>query len=233
MKKLLILATISVMSVTVVSAQSNMRLTSKLNTTNGGSADLAEKIGKKESQSATGSPYTLPSFVLASISNVKEMILVKYNAYTDEMEVDNGDGKIFILPKEQDFNTITLKTGTVYKYLQYNNSENESVKGYMVETTTVNGVTLLKKERVTLIPEKQPMNGYGSYAPPRYDKQSEEYYLLLKNNKVVSFPKNKKKLQELFPEQKEKIDTYLKQNDLSFKKENDMVRLTQFVATFS
>ncbi|AWA29552.1 hypothetical protein HYN48_05315 [Flavobacterium magnum] len=210
-----------------------MRLSGKINTTNGGSSELAEKIGKKESAAATGTPYVLPNFVLAQISNVKETILVKYNAYSDEMEIDNGDGKIFLLPKQDDFNTVTLKTGTVYRLVDYKNSENVSAKGYMVEKTTVNGVTLLKKEKVTLIPEKQPMNGYGSYTPPRYDKQSEEYYLMLKNNSVVSFPKNKKKLQELFPEQAEKINTYLKENDLSFKKENDMVKLTEFLSTLS
>lgn len=233
MKNLLIVVAACALSTATLSAQNTTRLTNMLNTTNGGSANLAEKIGKKESEAATGSPYILPTFVLANISNVKEMILVKYNAYSDEIEVDNGDGKIFILPKQEDLNTITLRTGNTYKLVDFKDSDGHETKGYMLEKTTVNGITLLKKEKITLIPEKQPMNGYGSYVPPRYDKPSEEYYLLLKSGKVVMFPKNKKKLQELFPEQKEKIDSYLKENDLSFKKENDMVKLTEFLSTLS
>ncbi|AWI25413.1 hypothetical protein [Flavobacterium pallidum] len=231
MKKLLAVVVLSVSSVASLCAQT--RISNMINRTNGGSTSLVEKMGKKDSEAATGTPYVSPAFILATISNVKETILVKYNAYSDEMEIDNGDGKIFVLPKEDDFNTITLKTGTVYKLLDYKNSDDVNVKGYMVEKTTVNGVTLLKKEKINLIAEKQPINGYGSYVPPRYDKQSEEYYLLLKNNRVVSFPKNKKKLQELFPGQAEKINSYLKENDLSFKKENDMVKLTQFLSTLS
>lgn len=233
MRKLLMVLTVSTSCIYGLSAQSNMRLSSKLNTNNGGTSELVDKIGKKETSSATGSPYILDTFVLSNISNATDMMLVKYNAYSDEMEVDKGDGKITTLPKQDDFNTITLKTGTVYKLVDFKNSDNLDTKGYMVEKVTLNGITLLKKEKINLIPEKQPMNGYGSYVPPRYDRQSDEYYLLLKNGKVVLFPKNKKKLQELFPEQKEKIDSYLKENDLSFKKENDMVKLTQFLSTLS
>jgi hypothetical protein len=196
----------------------------------GGSFNLRQKVGAKEADNATGSPYLTSSFTLGTISNVEEALLVKYNAYTDEIELDNGNNKTFILPKDEEFNTITLKTGGVYRLFNYKN-DGKDVKGYLLEKLNVNEVSLLKKEQIILIPERQPVNGYGSYVPAKFEKGSDEYYLQLKDKSVVAFPKSKKKLIEIFPAKKSEIETFLKSNKVSFKGEQDMMTITNFIAT--
>src|SRR5690606_17138349 len=104
----------------------------------------------------------------------------------------------------------------------------KDVKGYMLEKLNANGVSLLKKEQVILLPERQPVNGYGSYVPPKFEKGSDEYYLELKDKSVVAFPKNKKKLTELFADKKSDIDSFFKANKISFKTEHDMIAITKF-----
>ncbi len=230
MKKLLL--TVILSTFTFVGGFSQI-LSNVLNTTAGGTISLSEKTGKKESGSATGSPYVINAFTLGTINGIAETMLMKYNAYADEIEIDNGDGKVFILPKSNDFNVITLKTGVVYKYHDYTDVKGSNVQGYLIEKATKNNVTLLKKEKILLMPERHPVNGYENYVPPKFERVDDEFYLQLKNKSIVSFPKSKKKLQELFPNQKTEIETYLKANDLSFKKENDMIKIAEFVATLS
>ncbi len=200
------------------------------NTTKAGVGSLMEKVGDKETENAIGIPYINKTFTLGNINGVEESVLIKYNAHLDEIELNNGDDKVFILPKDQEFNTITLKTGTIYKFVEYNNDDKKT-KGYLVERFSQNDVSLLKREKIILIPEKQPVNGYGAYAPPKYERSDDEYFLQLKDKKVIAFPKNKKKVIEIFPSKKTEIEDYFKSNKLSFKEEADMIRITQFIAT--
>ena len=196
-----------------------------------GRGALMQKVGKKETDNATGSPYVMNTFAAGNINGVAEMILVKYNAYTDEIELNNGDDKVFILPKDSLFNTITLRTGSTYKYVTYSDDDNKPVTGYMAEKSSVNGVRLLAKEKIILMPEKQPVNGYGAYAPAKFERVNDDYYLQLKDNKIVEFPKNKKKLAALFQNQTAAIDAFFKTNKVSFKDSSDLIRITNFIAT--
>lgn len=212
--------------------QARADLYNYFNSTKAGVGSLMEKVGAKEKDNATGSPYILKTFSLGNINGVEGTILIKYNAYSDVIELNNGDDKVFILPKDQEFNTISLKISShSYKLFNYRDINNEEVNGYLLEQVSENGISLLKREKIILIPEKQPQNGYGTFSPAKYERVADDYYLQLKEKNIVPFPKNKKKLQHLFTAQKDAIDAFFKTNDLSFKEEQDMVKITQFIAT--
>lgn len=212
--------------------QARADLYNYFNSTKAGVGSLMEKVGEKETDNATGSPYILKTFSLGNINGVEGSILIKYNAYSDVIELNNGDDKVFILPKDQEFNTISLKASShPYKLFNYRDLKNEEVNGYLIEQVAENGVALLKREKIILIPEKQPQNGYGTFSPAKYERVTDDYYLQLKEKNIVPFPKNKKKLQQLFTTQKDAIDTFFESNELSFKEEQDMIKITQFIAT--
>lgn len=200
------------------------------NDTKAGAGSLMQKVGAKETDNAIGSPYLMKTFSLATISGVDDLILVKYNAYSDEIELDSGNNKIFILPKDMEFHTITLKTGQVYRLFEYKD-DGKDVKGYLLEKASNNGVSLLVKEKIILIPEKQSNNGYGTYSPPKFNDGGKNYYLEMKDKSVVAFPKNKKKLAEILTGKEAEVANFLKSNKISFKDEQDMIKVVNFIAT--
>lgn len=53
------------------------------------------------------------------------------------------------------------------------------------------------------------------------------FYLTTDNNKYILI-KNQKTYEKLFPGHKEQIEAYVRQNDISFKEEDDLIRLTTY-----
>ena len=60
---------------------------------------------------------------------------------------------------------------------------------------------------------------------------NDEYYLKLKDNSIVPFPKNKKGVLDLFPTQKQAIEDFIKANKTSFSTESSMMQLAQFISS--
>ncbi len=213
-----------------LSMTAQTRIINMLNRTNGSNFDLMQKINKKESQDAIGSPYVDNVFNLASISGVTDVVMVKYNAETDAIDINSGDDKIFELPKDSEFGTVTFKNGKAkYVLHSYVNEKGENVRGYLNEISAAPKAKFFKRERIALIPERQPSTGYDRYVPPKYDRVNDVYYLQVGENAPVVYPKNRKELVAMFPERKSEIEAYLKKNKTSFKKEQDLVLLTAFL----
>lgn len=183
---------------------------------------------------AVGSPYLFEKFYKAEIKNVPEIIMVRYNAESDVMEVEVNEGdQPMVLPKNETYEEIKIvATGMLFRLVNYKDLKGKENFGYLIEQKSKNGVVLYKKERTLFIPEKQPTNSYDVYSPPKLDKLSPEYVLDYKGN-INSFPKNKKGLVSLIPEKKQAIETYLKQNKVSFKDESDIIKLAEFLGSLN
>lgn len=180
-----------------------------------------------------GTPYINEKFSLAKISGVQEFALVRYNAEADEFDIDNGENKIYTLPKNNEYTTISFKNGLQkYRLLDYKDSRGKSVNGYLAERINKNGISLLKREKIILVQGKEAANTYATTTQDKLVKSSDEYYLEQKNKEIIEFPSSKKKLINLYPEKKEAITTFLKENDLSFGNETDLVKITEFISAF-
>lgn len=193
--------------------------------------DLFRKDGSRSKyNNAIGSPYLFEKFYKAQIKNVPELIMVRYNAETDAMEVEvNEDDQPMVLPKNETYQEVVIQMNNMrFLLLNYKDAKGNEMFGYLIETKSVNNVVLFKKEKVLFIPEKQPATSYDTYSPPKLEKISPEFFLQY-NGAIVSFPKNKKLLLELIPGKKGEIETYLKENKISFKSEEDLAKLTEFI----
>lgn len=193
-----------------------------------------ELLGGKEgigTVKAEGSPYYNDKFLSAEISGIDALSKSRYNAEADLIEIEYKD-EIFALPKEEKYNSIRI-ANNLYKLYKYTNINGQEVYGYLIELfpNPKDNVSLLKREKIKLQKEKQATNGYSSYTPPKYIKANPEYYLQLKNKEIIAFPKNKKGLIEIFKDKKSEIESFFKANNLSFKDEKDMAKITEFVAT--
>lgn len=192
-----------------------------------------DKVVSGRHEEIEGSPYVDDKFTNVSISGVNGQVKSRYNAANDQVEIQDNEAKIYILPKENNYKTVSFYGGSYkLRLLEYTNSSDELVNGYLVELYSQNDVTLFRKDKIKLQAEKHSESSYGAaYSPPKYFKTKGEYYLQLKDGKTILMPKGKKQLQEILPAQKDAIATFFKANNYSFKEEADLIKIAEFVST--
>jgi hypothetical protein len=188
--------------------------------------DMAISTNNRYSK-VTGSPYINTAFINGFIGENKQPFLLRYNAESDAIELKFDEESIYIIPKETKFTNIVIGLNR-YKLSNYTDLKGQFINGYLIEKT--NGtVALLKREKIVIKPEKIATTSYETSEPAKFTRGSDEYYLKLKDNTIVAFPKNKKGILELFPAQKQAIEDFVKTNKTSFSNEQDLVKLTQFI----
>lgn len=173
-----------------------------------------------------GSPYYEDVFFLSKVEGIDKVFLSKYNIALDQFEFKE-DEEVYILPKKPVYKTVILPKSK-FVLLDYT-SENILKNGYLIELFKSDNVSLYKKLRIKTT-EIQEAKAYEKASPARYVKISPEYYIQIKENGIVNFPKNKKELLSLFSVSNEKIEDYLKKNKTSFKSDDDLIKLTSFLA---
>ena len=229
MKKLVF--TISFGLITIfASAQATLRVSDLVSPTN---SDLFRKhLTESKYSKASGTPYIDQAFKHATISGVQNQVLVRYNAESDEFEIDNGDDTKYILPKKLEYNTITLKNNaSSYNLVNYKDSKGNNTEGYLQNKFSNNEVTFFLKEKINYIAGKEAINSYTSDSNPKLVRGKDEFYLKLKDKEITEFPNSKKKLIAIFPEKKDQITDFLKQNNPSFSNANGLTKIAQFIST--
>jgi hypothetical protein len=178
-----------------------------------------------------GSQYLNQDYKLAEVSGVTKKLLVRYNAMTDAIEVQDEGMKGFLLTKQSPYNTITIISNpNKIKLINYKNKEGE-VYGYLSELHNKNNVILYRRDKIILQKALEARTTYQEAVPQKFVKIDEEYYLSLKNDMAIAVPKNKKELQNLFPMKKEEIAVYLKDNKFSLKDEKSIIEMVKFIST--
>lgn len=189
-------------------------------------------IGLDDKVDVEGSKYIQDDFNMATISIYSGYKFnVKYNAYDDEMEVQGKDNKSFALNKNEKSAEVTFVNNNItYGLFDYANSDGQKVPGYFQKLTVGETVALLKKEKIMFIEEKVSKTGYDTYRPPKYKRLNDQFFIKLKESPVaIEFPKNKKNIASLFPNKKDKILKFIKENKIKTNKEEDLIKLTNYI----
>lgn len=203
---------------------SQARIVDQLDPANSGNLLVSNERYEK----VQGTPYITQTFMLGYIGNSKQNLLFRYNNESDNIEVKFDEEKVYVIPKEEKFGSILIGQNK-YVLFNYVNFNGESVHGYLIEKNK-GAVSLMKRERIIIKKEKKVETSYDTYEPPKFVRGNDEYYLKLKDNSIVAFPKNKKGVLELFPAQKQAIEDFIKTNKTSFTNESSIIQLTQFIA---
>ncbi len=177
--------------------------------------------------SIIGTPYVVEKFMPADIEGAGELVMVRYNSQTDEVEIEYNE-KVLTLPKKQEYAKVAVRNGQTILLLNYTDARNANVYGYLYEVYAGSKINLYKKTRTVIIPEKQPQSSYDTYSPARYSRTDDEFYFN-HNGTVVAFPEKKKDLISLYPEKKKEIEAFLKSNKLKFKTEEDLIKIATFL----
>ncbi|WP_394674999.1 hypothetical protein [uncultured Chryseobacterium sp.] len=171
----------------------------------------------------SGSPYMDKKFHEAKVADQYEKIPVRYNSYKDEVEFEKN-GSPLVLPKETKFSRIEIASPKQTIVLL---ETNDDLSGYFLEL--VNGKnTLYKKVKTKFIDAIPAPNGYTSDKPATFKTLAPVYYVKTEKG-FIKNPKNLKDITEQFPEKKEALAAFFKSNRIKLDKEEDIIRLVNFL----
>ncbi|SDQ31849.1 hypothetical protein SAMN05421664_1118 [Chryseobacterium soldanellicola] len=171
----------------------------------------------------TGSPYVTKDFKVAKVADDYEKVPVRYNSYKDEIEFQK-DGTTMVLPNEPKFSRIEIlspKQTLVWA------DTGDDMKGYFFELA--GGKNALYKKVKTRFNDLVPAaNSYSQEKPASFSNAEPVYYIKTEKG-FIKKPKSVKDITEQFPDKKEAIETFVKSNKIKFGKEEDLIKLVNFL----
>jgi hypothetical protein len=152
---------------------------------------------------------------------------IRYNTYKEEMEF-MLENKLYYLDKNENCE-LTINNVT-YKY--FKNFDSKDNDGYFVVLTKSKDskYILYKKEKVKFVPAYTPGSSYGEEKPAKYVVDKSKYFIKMQDS-LTAFPEKKSELIKLFPNNKEAIELYLKENKVKFNEEPSLLLLMNFLNT--
>ncbi|MGQ2982811.1 hypothetical protein [Flavobacterium sp.] len=178
---------------------------------------------------ATGTMYLSENFTPAKIAGNDKVILVKYNAYSDYFEMNNGE-RTQALPKQPGINVTLSNTGDVYSLQSYKTEDGEQVNGYLNVVSDNSKVKIYKRERIYLQPGSTAVNSYSTSKPATYKRADDEFYVQINNGDIV-FVSGKKDIANLVPGKSKEVLDFIKKNKIDVEKETDLQELSGYIET--
>ena len=166
---------------------------------------LHKKDGNLDLYDFTGSPYLSDLFIPAKISNSSTTFLLRYNIYNDEIILKEDEDKYYRIPKDNNF-----------KFISFENREKVVLLNdtyYILLDGEPGKSSLVKKMSVKYYPPKRSENGYDPDKKANFSKQKDQYFYSNENT-LIPLDKRLEDYLKLFPEKKEPVKSFLKQNSL-------------------
>jgi hypothetical protein len=185
----------------------------------------------EEKLETQGSAYYLDKYMPAKMTGSDEIILLRYNAYLDQFELNNPQTQTeMVLPKDAGKDIVFSGSGDTYSYIQYKNDKDEVVNGYL-KVVSNTPVKIYKTERIFLQQGKPTKNSYQSAKPPVLKHADVDFYILLPGSTQASFFDGKKDFAKLIPGKEKEVLEYIKTNKLDLDKDADLQKLSAYVET--
>ena len=185
---------------------------------------------KAPSEAAQGTQYYIEKFNPAKVDGSNDVNLVRYNAYTDELEMKVNEEIVVLQPKDNQIIRL-VNNMAAYEYVAYTDKENVSQQHYLVLISDNPNLKIYKRERIFLQPEQQPSGGYQKYKAPMYKKLDPEYYIQMNNGQVVYMSDKKKDVLALIPGKENELKNFVKENSISTTDDEDLKKLGNYMST--
>lgn len=178
-----------------------------------------------------GNPYIFKDFVQSEIVGVKSKMMMRYNAYDDVVEIQKAPNEIYTVSKDPQYNTFLMNSNQYkLRLVNFESEKNEPEYRYLFELVSQNNLSLLRKDKINFIEGRLPRNSFDLGNKPKFTAAVYSYYLEGKDKKIREFPNSKLKLTKSYPENESEIKKYIKENDIVFSKEADLIKLTEFLS---
>lgn len=180
-----------------------------------------------------GSPYSEKMFSLAKVGIIEQKTFMRYNIFEDQFEFISTKKDTLLLDKTEDFGEIVFtNSNKKFKLTTYTNLKKKLFYGYLISLSEKNNVILYKKDNISFTDEKPAKTTLERDMPAKYAPNSPYYFIKFNDKMTTEFPENKKGLLKLFPEKKEIIETFFKENKINFSDENDLKKLIDMIVGF-
>ncbi|NDI97817.1 hypothetical protein GWA97_01835 [Flavobacterium sp. LaA7.5] len=185
---------------------------------------------KAPSEPAGGTQYFIESFNAAKIDDSNEITLVRYNAYSDEMELKIHDEIVVLEPKENMMIRLVNKQAN-YTFTRYTNKDGVASQNYLIVISDNPNLKIFKREHIYLEPEQHPQGGYQKYKAPMYKKLNPEYYIQMNDGRIVPMSDRKKDIIDLIAGKEKEIKNFIKENRIKVSDDKDLQLLGNFMST--
>ncbi|WP_162087570.1 hypothetical protein [Chryseobacterium aquaeductus] len=174
-----------------------------------------------------GTPYLNKTYFQASfiISDKvdAETALARYNAYSDNIEFKRGDEVLTLLSDNpftrvefRDLNQILVKLNT-----------DGDLQGYFFEIVRGKN-SLYKKVKAKFNDFVPAANSYSMDRPANFNILNPTYYIKTEKD-FIKRPNNKREIIDKFPDKREVLNIFFKENKIRFDKEEDLEKLVTFL----
>ncbi|RNC84295.1 MAG: hypothetical protein ED556_12655 [Winogradskyella sp.] len=179
---------------------------------------------------ALGSPYINENFLPVKIKGYDNVLYTgRYNAYNGEMEINLGT-KIIALDKTQPYEVTFTQNNKNYKTFNFISKTGVAKSGFLNVIDSATTHSLLKEETIRFVDKVPAATSYQRDKPAKFIANESNYYLKV-GDKITPVPTRKKDLLKSYAKDAKKIKSYLKDNKVSLKKEEDIKKLALYLAS--
>ncbi len=192
------------------------------------------KNNKEFYQKVNGTVFVQKNFIVGRVNDAKDLVKYKYNAYNDQILINDNNGEKYfnllkgIGNKIQSINAKINETYIVFKDVSA--SKNQFFK-HEYSTPGEKPASLLVKQKVVYLKGKQATNSYQSSTKPKFDRLSDQFFISLDDKNALEVPKSKKQFIALFGENKKEIKAFMKEKRASHKKKNGLIEILKYYKT--
>ena len=186
--------------------------------------------------SIEGSPYFDSKFHESSVvyfgKELKEKIFLRYNAFSDELEMStSAEAKNADQALMKNSKIHCIINNKVYKYFPLKNGkETLGQAGYVREVYRGDNYSLYHRKRKVYREGKKARTSLERSFPPRFVVESQQYFQ--KGDRSLEHLKpSKKQVKAFFNLNAKEMDTYLKSNKNALKNEEGLKQLVIFTDT--
>lgn len=189
---------------------------------------MSKNVSKKIN--ADGSPYVDEEFTSIKIDQYSDKIYTgRYNAYNDEMEVKVEGGKIVALDNKSELTVRFTSKNKVYKTYNYTTDNGVSKRGFLVVVEESDKYALLKREYIKYYQGEEATSSYQQDKPATFRREDDTYFLKM-DDKMMYIPLKKKSFLKAFPEHSSELKSYIKENKIKLKDEEDLAKIIKYIS---
>ncbi len=187
------------------------------------------KLYEEALENAEGSPYANPDFLPGRLYKGKETVsnimFLRYNAMSDEIEVKPTEGSSTIQTIIKDPEIFAKVGDEMYMYVDSVNPDEKG--GYFKIVKDLQTYDLVKKVEVTFEEAKFAKTSYDKSTRAQFIAET-TYYLTDDRGTFYELPNSKAKILKVMAKKKNEIKAFMRKGNIDVSKEDDLSRLVTY-----
>jgi hypothetical protein len=177
-----------------------------------------------------GSPFLSEEFTDGSLITTDSLmynnIPLRYNIYNDEMEfLHKTPGAVPMVITNQRRFIYFILDEKVFVYTAFLQN-NKPGSGYF-EILNEGNFQVLLRRNIVFAEEEKPQ-GYNYTKPARFEAKNHQYYFRVNKQIPEEFNLRRNNILEMFSNKKTEIEQFVKENRLSYRDINNVIRITDY-----